>query len=152
MPIAPMPWLSRPAPQGTIEIWTGTIATIPTGWALCDGLNGTPNLLAKFVQGVTTAVTEPGTLGGLDTVTLTSSQISAHNHTSVAYTHQHTSNNGGAGSGGARRTATGETSPPTSQYVTSSTTPPSQNLIATGSNGAHDNVPPFYQVAYIIKL
>ncbi len=34
---------------GTICMWSGTIATIPPGWALCDGNNGTPNLLDKFI-------------------------------------------------------------------------------------------------------
>ena len=36
-------------PLGVITLWSGSIATIPTGWALCDGTNGTPNLTAKFV-------------------------------------------------------------------------------------------------------
>lgn len=36
-------------PTGTIIMFNGT--TIPSGWALCDGNNGTPNLLNKFVVG-----------------------------------------------------------------------------------------------------
>lgn len=39
-------------PSGVIAIWKGTIASIPAGWVLCDGENGTPNLLDKFVIGV----------------------------------------------------------------------------------------------------
>ncbi len=150
MPLAPLPWLSDPLPVGTIQIWTETIASIPTGWALCDGTGGTPNLLGKFAQGVATPSTDPGTLGGEDTVTLTSSQIAAHNHTTSAYSHQHTfSGATGAGGGGVRFTNDGNDDDTKSS---SSTTPPSQNLIATGSNGPHDNLPPYYQVAYIIKL
>lgn len=34
---------------GMIILWHGEIADIPTGWALCDGSNGTPNLTNKFV-------------------------------------------------------------------------------------------------------
>lgn len=36
---------------GMVQMWSGTIATIPAGWALCDGTNGTPNLINKFVIG-----------------------------------------------------------------------------------------------------
>jgi len=38
-------------PVGCICIWHGTIITIPAGWVLCDGLNGTPDLKDKFVFG-----------------------------------------------------------------------------------------------------
>ena len=33
-------------PAGGIIMWAGTIANIPTGWLICDGNNGTPNLLS----------------------------------------------------------------------------------------------------------
>jgi hypothetical protein len=46
-----------------LPFW-GTIAEIPTGWLICDGNNGTPNLLGKFLEGVATAATNPGTTGG----------------------------------------------------------------------------------------
>ena len=36
-------------PTGGIIMWSGTIATIPSGWYLCDGNNGTPNLTNRFV-------------------------------------------------------------------------------------------------------
>lgn len=36
---------------GMIMIWSGLIANIPTGWQLCDGTNGTPNLKNQFVIG-----------------------------------------------------------------------------------------------------
>ena len=38
-------------PKGTIVLWSGTIATIPNGWVLCDGTNGTPDLRNRFVVG-----------------------------------------------------------------------------------------------------
>src|SRR5262245_14075787 len=40
-------------PSGVIVMWSGTIATIPSGWFLCDGTNGTPDLRDKFVVGAT---------------------------------------------------------------------------------------------------
>lgn len=51
-------------PSGGIIIWAGTIANIPSGWVICDGNNSTPNLLARFVEGVATAATNPGATGG----------------------------------------------------------------------------------------
>jgi len=43
-------------------MWSGSIATIPFGWKLCDGNNGTPDLRDKFVMpaGNTYAVDEQG--------------------------------------------------------------------------------------------
>lgn len=38
-------------PKGIICMWSGSIDSIPDGWALCDGNNGTPNLRDKFVIG-----------------------------------------------------------------------------------------------------
>lgn len=38
-------------PSGVILMWSGSIASIPSGWQLCDGTNGTPDLRDKFVVG-----------------------------------------------------------------------------------------------------
>lgn len=51
-------------PQNGIIMWSGTLADIPNGFVLCDGNNGTPNLLDRFVQGVEDANTDPGSTGG----------------------------------------------------------------------------------------
>ena len=53
-------------PSGIIVGWAGTIATIPSGWALCDGTNGTPNLLDRFILSVG-AAENPGATGGSNT-------------------------------------------------------------------------------------
>jgi hypothetical protein len=63
-------------PSGLIAMWSGLIANIPSGWVICDGNNGTPNLLAKFVEGVATAATNPGITGGS-----TSKTTAGHQHT-----------------------------------------------------------------------
>lgn len=73
-------------PSGQIAIWSGTIANIPTGWLICDGNNGTPNLLATFIEGVATAATNPGATGGAKAKT-----TAGHSHTMVM---------GGSGGGG----------------------------------------------------
>jgi hypothetical protein len=45
------PSWSNNIPSGVIVMWSGTIATIPTGWLLCDGTSGTPNLVDRFIVG-----------------------------------------------------------------------------------------------------
>lgn len=68
-------------PRGVIVMWNGT--TAPTGWALCDGQNGTPDLQDKFILGWTKTTVAPGSTGGAKTVRLTSAQsgLPAHGHT-----------------------------------------------------------------------
>ena len=38
-------------PSRGIIMWSGTAADIPTGWALCDGTGGTPDLTDRFIGG-----------------------------------------------------------------------------------------------------
>lgn len=71
-------------PDGLIILWHGTIASIPSGWVICDGNNGTPNLLGKFVEGVATAATDPGSTGGT-----TSKTTDSHNHGGATVGHRH---------------------------------------------------------------
>ena len=51
------------APSGLIAMWHGLLINIPTGWHLCDGTTGTPDLRSKFIKGAAPAQ-EPGTTGG----------------------------------------------------------------------------------------
>ena len=48
---------------GKIIMWSGTTATIPTGYVLCDGNNGTPDLTDRFIVGAGN-LTDPGDSGG----------------------------------------------------------------------------------------
>lgn len=59
---------------GMIIMWSGASTAAPAGWYFCDGDNGTPDLRAKFIKGVTSGVT--GATGGG-----TSSSAGAHTHT-----------------------------------------------------------------------
>jgi len=65
-------------PVGTIIMWSGSVATIPAGWCLCDGTNRTdrngaaatvPDLRDRFVVGVGTTYT-PNNTGGVVSNTL----------------------------------------------------------------------------------
>jgi hypothetical protein len=64
-------------PINGIIMWWGTIASIPTGWRLCDGTNGTPDLRDRFVLGAGNSYTAQTTGGS---VTIAVSNIPAHTH------------------------------------------------------------------------
>ena len=118
----------RAIPPGGIIEWSGAIVDIPTGWHLCDGTNGTPDLRDKFVVGAGSGYAV-GATGGAATVTLTIDQMPAHSHTvGVA---------GAAGMIGGDDRA----------YMGGST-----NTSSVGGGQAHENRPPYYALAYIMKL
>jgi len=138
-------------PKDIIVFFAGTIATIPSGWALCDGLDGRPNLLDQFVRGVNTTVTNPGLTGGQTIVTLILTQLPMHSHTLSEALHFHQNTRGSvATAGGGLLTGSGN--------LTSSIQTEISSLIlgastsTTGSGSSHNNIPPFFEVAYIIKL
>ena len=85
-------------PSGVIVMWSGTLASVPVGWHLCDGTAGTPDLRDKFIYGWTAGVNPGGTGGsashlhapGTYIFTLT---IPAHTHSAGTYnlpSHSHT--------------------------------------------------------------
>ena len=80
-------------PIGLIVLWSGTVASIPTGWTLCNGVQVArtdgggnitpPDLRAKFVKGAygdNPAPAYPGQTGGSDTVTLSTANLASHTH------------------------------------------------------------------------
>lgn len=110
-------------PNGAIVMWSGTVANIPNDWALCDGTNGTPDLRGLFIVGAGGAYT-PGDTGGVDSVTLATSQIPSHTHTATSGSaggHTHTM---GAAGGHDHGAATGSAGGHTH---------------TTGSNGSHSH-------------
>ena len=158
-------------PIGGIIMWSGVIATIPVGWALCDGNNGTPNLTERFVVGAgsidNTTVAgstaySPGAQGGFNFVELSTSEIPGHTHpivipsTSVSVsptsvTTSVTSTTASNGTQGIAQTVV------TSVTATNSTL--SASFAYTGSTGsnntstvsAHENRPPYYALAFIMR-
>jgi microcystin-dependent protein len=67
-------------PSGIILLWSGSIASIPSGWTLCNGSNSTPDLRDRFVVGAGSTYAVNAT-GGANTVTLDATMIPAHTHT-----------------------------------------------------------------------
>jgi len=78
-------------PSGGIILWSGSVGSIPAGWYLCDGNNGTPDLRDKFVRGAG-GTDAPLTVDGEDTHYHT---LAFHTHTvaSVNLSHTHTGPN-----------------------------------------------------------
>ena len=73
--------------SGMIILWSGNTGNIPTGFVLCDGNNGTPNLTDRFVVGAGAAY-GVGASGGSSSVTLSTSQLPSHTHSfSSSHTH-----------------------------------------------------------------
>lgn len=81
-------------------MWSGSISNIPSGWLLCNGTNGTPNLSDRFVLG-TINDAEIGDTGGSNSITLNVPQLPSHSHggvTDIAGNHNHTATTDLAGS------------------------------------------------------
>ena len=79
-------WAIEEVRTGTIRLWHGLLANIPTGYVLCDGTNGTPDLRSKFVKGAAIGQ-NPGSIGGAATHTH-AQHVSdgAHTHDSHGFT------------------------------------------------------------------
>lgn len=69
-------------PAGGIIMWSGSAASLPTGYVLCDGTNGTPDLRGRFIIGAGGAYS-PNSFGGSTTsgaTALTQAQLPPHKH------------------------------------------------------------------------
>lgn len=150
------PTLQVGVPAGTIVMWSGALTAIPEGWALCDGTQGTPNLIDRFILSVD-ANQNPGETGGTHQQTLTVDNLPSHTHTfttNSAGAHSHAThieddNGFGSGSKGGVDNTSGNGDVRTTEdgsHTHSGTTN------STGSGVAFDNRPQFYRLAFIMKL
>jgi len=151
-------------PSGGIIMWSGAIAAIPTGWVLCDGNNSTPDLRDRFVVGAGSTYAVDDT-GGSSTVSLTEANLPSHTHgagtlaADSAGAHTHTTSNSFYNSGGSGGTAysnklsvtEGLSSEITINSAGAHTHTISGSTASTGSGTAHENKPPYYALAYIMK-
>ena len=121
--------------SGMIILWSGAADAIPTGFALCDGNNSTPNLSGRFVVGydASNGDYDVNDTGGSESVTLTVNQIPAHTHNinlAVRAFYQEPRNFGVGTDGSANN---------------------SEDTGSTGGGQSHENRPPFYALCYIMK-
>lgn len=141
---------------GMIMMWSGSIATIPSGWYLCNGSNGTPDLRNRFVIGA--YQDDSGTAKTTVTGSLTQSGGSkdasnvSHTHTASVtdpgHTHQigYTNDGDASGSGSVEFYSSG-----LFKTTTSATTGISVGISTEGSSGTNANLPPYYALAFIMK-
>lgn len=135
-------------PAGVIVMWSGNPSTIPQGWALCNGSNGTPDLRGRFIAGYDPNDADYNTVG----------------------------NTGGQKSNNATHQVTID--PPPQTFTSAQSNAPRYGSLSSNTNGdvryynhTHDvtvdissfnvttgppsdpeNRPPYYVLAYIMKL
>ena len=128
-------------PSGGIIIWSGSSSAIPSGWYLCNGSNGTPDLRNRFVVGAGSTYAVGNTGGSADAI------VVSHTHSVTDPGHSHTIGfqnhtiDQNAGSAGLVRQGTSNTSTQTTGISISS----------TGASGTNANLPPYYALCYIQK-
>ena len=108
--------------EGIIVEWSGAIVDIPSGWSLCDGSNGTPDLRNRFVVGAGDTYAPDATGGN-----------SNHNHGYVGAGHTH-----GIESGAEIAAGIGYAAITNSDF-------------SAGTTNDADGKPPYYALAYIMK-
>lgn len=132
-----------------------------TAWHLCDGANGTPDLRGRFILGAS-ASHAPGTTGGEEAHSLTRDENAPHDHgatCSTAGLHHHktrlippSSRNGYSGAsyekGEHPRTDGGDSSNTTDDGLHAHQI----TIGVSGSGAPHNNMPPYYTLAFIMKL
>jgi hypothetical protein len=148
---------------GMIMMWSGTIATIPSGWVLCNGSNGTPDLRNRFVIGAhsdTTGVAYTTVTGGnTQTGGTKDAIVVSHTHTATSSVsdpgHRHNmAMFVGSGSGFASIQAPDGPAPTyTNNYMQTATTgiTVSTSISTEGSSGTNANLVPYYALAFIMK-
>ena len=150
-------------PIGGIIMWTGS--TAPTNWALCDGSNGTPDLRGRFVlsSGSVSGLTQRflGQTGGQEQVTLSLAQMPAHVHDVSATAQNNGSHNHTLFSVQGSEAQSGydggySVYNQAAESTTSTAGLHSHTIIVSetskGSNSAHENMPPYYVLAFIMRL
>lgn len=127
--------LNNPVPQGAVIMWSGAVTAIPTGYALCDGTQGTPDLRGKFVIGA----------GGTYAV----SAIGGSATSGFGGAHTHTENQSMANlQSSSLAVAAGVGASVVSSVVAQGHT----HTINQVGDHTHSCLPPYLALAYIMKL
>jgi microcystin-dependent protein len=132
-------------PIGAIIMWSGAINLIPAGWTLCDGTNGTPNLRDQFIVGAGSKYSV-GASGGEATHTLIEDEMPRHTHIQNPHTHGMQNDNNSIRHdndpfkrvGGSLYDVNTGPATATNQY--------------TGNGMPHNNLPPYYALAFIMRV
>jgi hypothetical protein len=141
-------------PAGLISLWSGSVASIPSGWLLCDGSNSTPDLRDRFIVGAGSTYAVAATGGSANAI------IVSHNHTATSNSvvtdpgHSHPVPSGdqlGGAIAGYAGSFNIQGTYPSSSNTTSITVATTTTVASSGSSGTNANLPPYYALAYIMK-
>jgi hypothetical protein len=147
--------VSNSIPTGGIIMWSGTIATIPSGWALCNGSNGTPDLRDRFIIGasqdsggaartnITGSLTQTG--GSKDAI------VVSHTHTATVTDPGHSHSYIASVVGTPQTGLTGDLYTAPNRTTSTATTGITVSNSTTGSSGTDANLVPYYALAFIMK-
>jgi hypothetical protein len=149
-----IPTSTSTVPSGMILLWSGSIGSIPVGYLLCDGTNGTPDLRNRFLVGSGSTYAVNATGGSADSI------VVSHNHTATSTSvvtdpgHLHTvpyAQADAIGGGGAQPAYRGSSTSNVSTATTGITVATTTTNTAAGTSGTNANLPPYYSLAYIMK-
>jgi hypothetical protein len=140
-------------PAGIISMWSGSVATIPTGWVLCNGSNSTPDLRDKFIIGAGNTYDVAATGGSKN------STLIAHTHTVTDSGHSHDGVLQAADAAGGRRVTLNRAVGQNENDATGGNFGTSTDSASTGisinstgsDNGVNSNLPPYYALCFIMK-
>jgi hypothetical protein len=93
-----VPALAFAVPSGGIIMWSGSVASIPSGWLLCDGTNGTPNLTNRFVVAAGGSYAVGASGGSADAIVVSHSHTGSTGATSNDHSHGFSGTTASAGS------------------------------------------------------
>ena len=127
-------------PTGCILLWSGSAGSIPSGFILCDGTNGTPDLRNNFIIGAGNSYSVGQTGGSKDAI------VVSHSHSTTDPGHYHVYS--GVVSGG-----TGIQSGSGYSITNVNTAGNYTGVViqSAGTSGTNANLPPFYALCYIQK-
>ena len=126
--------------KGMIVMWYGSAEEVPSGWSICNGENGTPDLRDRFVLGAGKSYSLNAT-GGEKTHTLTVSEIPEHKHIFPWGESWANWDPYGVATGKGYMGADSEDYDNYWGYTS-----------PVGGSGAHNNMPPYMALYYIMKL
>jgi microcystin-dependent protein len=140
---------------GMIMLWSGATDAVPAGWSLCDGTGSTPDLRDRFVVGAGNSYDVNATGGSKDAIAVSHTHTGSTNATgNHSHTIPHHLVQAVGGTGDIDRDNEYQQWKALSGQKTNTTGNHSHtvSINSAGSSGANANLPPYYALAYIMKV